>query len=104
MLRKIGYATVVAAAAMAFVLGSAATGEAKSKKKMQAAPPPQPTCMFTAASPVCGEKGGVKFNYKNACYAANDGAKLIKSGACPAKKAMMHGMKKSKKKAMKKKM
>ena len=100
MLRKIGYATVIAVSAAAFVLGSAATGEAKAKMKMEAAPMP-PACQLAPAQPVCGARGGMKFNYANACYAQRDGAKVVSAGACPAKKAKMH---KKSKKPMKKKM
>lgn len=93
-LRKIGYAAIVAVSAAAFVLGSAATGEAKAKKKMEAAPMP-PACQLAPSQPVCGARGGMKFNYANACYAQRDGAKVVSSGACPAK-AMKKGKKKKK--------
>ena len=46
-LRNIAYATFVAAAAVAFVIGSAVPSEAAKKKKEAAAPPPQePTCLI----------------------------------------------------------
>ena len=93
-LRKIGYAAVVAVSAAAFVLGSAATGEAKAKKKMEAAPL-TPTCLLTTPHPVCGEKGGMKFTYNNGCYADKDGAKVVAYNACPAK-AAKKGKKKKK--------
>ena len=93
-LRKIGYAAVVAVSAAAFVLGSAATGEAKAKKKMEATPMP-PACQLAPAQPVCGARGGMKFNYANSCYAQRDGAKVVSAGACPAK-AMKKGKKKKK--------
>jgi hypothetical protein len=95
MLRKIGYTAVIAVSAAAFVLGSAATGEAKAKKKMEAAAPMPPACQLAPPQPVCGLKGGMKFNYANACYAERDGAKVVSSGACPAK-AMKKGKKKKK--------
>ena len=97
-LKDIGYAALIAATAVMFVLGSAGIGEAKARKKAAApAPMPQPTCMLTADSSVCAVKGGMKFTYLNACYAANDGAKEIKAGACKsAKKAMKGGKKKAK--------
>jgi hypothetical protein len=50
--------------------------------------------------PVCGTRGGMKFTYASACYAAKDGAKVTSSKACPAKAANM--AKPAKKKAMKK--
>ncbi len=86
-LRTFGYAFVVAVTAATFVLGSAATGEAKAKKKQEAAPPPPATCFFSAYKPVCGVKGGLKFTYKNSCYAAKDGAKVASDKACPVKRA-----------------
>jgi len=101
-LRNFGYAAVVALTAAAFVIGSAATGEAKSKKKKEAAPPPPAPCWFTADKPVCATKGGLKFTYKNACYARNDGAKVTSDKACPPQKAKKAGKKKAKKAAKKK--
>ena len=88
---------VIAAVAAAFIFASTGVSEAAKKKKAAApAPSPQPTCLMTSDSPVCAVKGGMKFTYRNACYAANDGAKSIKAGACkPAKKAMK-GPKKAK--------
>ena len=97
-IKKLAYATFVAAAAVAFVIGSAVPSEAAKKKKAAAAPPaPQPTCLVTTPGPVCATKGGQKFNYFNSCYAANDQATAARPGACKAAKAG-GGKKKSKKK------
>ena len=85
-LRTIAYAAFIAVAAGAFVIGSAGSSEAKGKKKA-AAPPPQPGPCFIAPAPVCGAKGGMKFTYANACYAAKDGASVVSKGACPKAKA-----------------
>lgn len=94
-LRDIGYATLIAATATAFVLGSVATGEAKAKakKKMAAAPAPAVMCIQPSA-PVCGVKGGMKFTYVNRCFAAKDGAKVVSDKACPVQKAKKAGKKK----------
>jgi len=96
-LRMFGYAAVVALTAAAFVVGSAAPGEAKAKKKAEAAPLP-PACQLAPDKAVCGQKGGMKFTYKNACYAERDGAKVVSDGACVGKAAKKGGKKKSKKK------
>lgn len=104
-LRNIAYAAVVAIAATAFTLASATTSEAKGKKKKEAAKPQQGICMLAAGGPVCATKGGMKFTYRNACYAANDGAKIASAKACPApkaKKAKKGGKKAAKKPAKKK--
>ena len=93
-LKNLGYAALIAVTAAAFVLGSAATGEAKAKKKKEAAPPPMTACFMVPGGPVCGTKGGMKFTYKNSCYAAKDGAKVVSDKACPAKKAVTGGKKK----------
>jgi hypothetical protein len=99
MFKKLGYATLIAITAVAFVIGSAATGEAKSKKK-KAAPPPSPlACVFMPA-PVCGAKGGHKYTYATACFAVIDGAKIVSQKACPVKKAKK--AKKAKKKVTEK--
>ncbi len=98
-LKNIGYAFFIAASAAAFVIGSGGPSEAKAKK--MAPPPPHPGPCFEMATPVCGVKGGMKFNYANACFAAHDGAKVVSQGACPAKKAMKHHKKAGKKKAAK---
>ena len=85
-LKTIAYAAFIAVAAGAFVIGSVGPSDAKAKKKM-AAPPPEPGPCFMIAGPVCGAKGGMKFNYANACYAAKDGASVVSKGACPTAKA-----------------
>ncbi|HEY6022767.1 MAG TPA: hypothetical protein VIV34_01165 [Pseudolabrys sp.] len=101
-IRNLAYATFVAAAAVAFVIGSAVPSEAAKKKKAAAAPPaPQPaSCLASAPGTVCATKGGQKFTYFNACYAAKDGATAAKPGACKAAAAKKGG---GKKKASKKK-
>jgi hypothetical protein len=97
-LKNFAYAALVAAAAVAFVLGSATTGEAKHRKKA-AAPPPQPQICILEYAPVCGSLKGHKFTYANACSAYKDGATIVSKKACYAKKA--HAKKKKHKKAKK---
>jgi len=100
-LRTIGYALIIAVAAVALAIGSATTGEAKGKKKAAAAPPPQPQiCLYEATAPVCGSLKGHKFTYANSCAAYKDGATVVSHKACSVKKA--HKAKKAKKKAAKK--
>jgi hypothetical protein len=98
--KNLAYATFVAAAAVAFVIGSAVPSEAAKKKAAAAPPPPPPPPQVVCAggpAPVCATKGDLKFTYHNACWAAKDGAKAAKPGECkPAKAA--GGKKKSKKK------
>ena len=102
-LRNIGYAAFIAATAAAFVIGSGGTSEAKAKKK-EAAPPPQQTVIcFGMGTPVCAEKGGQKFTFANACWAAREGGKVVASKACPAAKAAKAPKTGGKKKAGKKK-
>jgi hypothetical protein len=100
-IKKLAYATFVAAAAVAFVIGSAVPSEAAKKKKAAAAPPPpamQPaTCFVTTPGQVCATKGGQKFTYLNSCYAMKDQATAARPGACKAAKAG-GGKKMSKKK------
>ena len=86
-LRNFGYAAVIAVASAALLIGSAATGEAKGKKKA-AAPPPPPVICTMEYKPVCAVKGGLKFTYSNACWAAKDGAKVVSQGPCKTPKAM----------------
>jgi hypothetical protein len=103
-IKNLAYATFVAAAAVAFVIGSAVPSEAAKKKKAAAAPPPPPPpgqCLTTAPGSVCATKGGQKFTYFNSCYAAMDQAKSATPGACKAAKG--GGKKKAKKKKAKKK-
>jgi hypothetical protein len=95
-IKNLAYATFVAAAAVAFVIGSAVPSEAAKKKKAAAAPPPPAACLGTALGSVCATKGGQKFTYFNSCYAAMDQAKSATPGACKAAKA--GGKKKAKKK------
>lgn len=96
--KNFAYATFVAAAAVAFVIGSAVPSEAAKKKKAAAAPPaPPPVACVGPQSPVCASKGDQKFTYFNACYAAKDGAKGAKPGECKAAKKG-GGKKKAKKK------
>ena len=98
--KSLGYAVVTAATAAILVIGSAVPSEAKGKKK--AAEAPVPVFCFGVQKPVCAVKGGMKFTYANACYAAKDGAKVSKQGPCKASKAMKGGKKKAKKPAKKK--
>jgi len=100
-LRNLAYATFVAAAAVAFVIGSAVPSEAAKKKKAAAAappPPPAPQLVCGGPAPVCATKGDVKFTYHNACFAAKDGASKAKPGECKAAKTAAAGGKKAKKK------
>jgi hypothetical protein len=102
-IKNLAYATFVAAAAIAFVIGSAVLSEAAKKKKAAAAPPPPaqqwPTCWGAPYGPVCATKGGQKFTYVNSCYAMKDQATSATPGACKAAKA---GGKKTKAKKKKK--
>jgi len=100
-LKNIGYAVVIAATAAAFVIGSAIPSDAKGKKKKAETAPPPATCFLADSKPVCATKGGMKFTYAGACYAAKDGAKVMSGKACPAPKAMK-AKKGGKKKAAKK--
>jgi hypothetical protein len=100
-LKNLGYATFIAATAIAFVIGSGGPSQAKKKAK-EAAPAPQAFCLG-ADKPVCATKGGLKFTYANSCYAAKDGAKSAKPGACKAAKAHKKGGKKKMSKPAKKK-
>jgi hypothetical protein len=81
--------------AAALVFGATGTSEAKGKKK-EAAPPQTAFCMTAPPAPVCGVRGGMKFDYANSCYAVTDGAKVSRAGACKAAKKG----KKAKKKKM----
>jgi hypothetical protein len=101
-IRNVAYTALLGAVAVAFIIGSAVPSEAAKKKKAAAAPAPQPmiTCLGSAPGPVCATKGGQKFTYNNACFAAQDGAKSAKAGACKEAKAGKGG---GKKKAAKKK-
>jgi hypothetical protein len=95
--KNLAYATFVAAAGVAFVIGSAGPSEAAKKKAAAAAPPARPQVICAGPpAPVCATKGDQKFTYHNACWAAKDGAKASKPGACKAAKTA--GGKKAKKK------
>lgn len=83
-MKTFAYATLTVLAASAFVLGSAATGEAKGKK--MAAPPPQPQMCFDSYAPVCGSLKGQKVTYANACSAYKDGATVLSNKACATPK------------------
>ena len=78
-----------------FVLGTSGASEAKGKKKAAA---PVPAICWGTQKPVCAVKGGLKFTYASACYAAKDGAKVTSNKACPVKKAKKAGKPKAKKK------
>jgi hypothetical protein len=97
-LKNICYGALMTLATAAFVLGSAGSSEAAKKKKAEAAP--VPVICWGVNKPVCATRGGQKFTYASACYAAKDGAKVVSQKACPAKKAVK--AKKGKKKAAKK--
>ncbi len=81
--KNIGYAAFIAAATLAFAIGSAGPSQAKGKKKMAAAPP-QPVICFNMGTPVCATKAGNKYTFANACWAASEGAKVVANKACPA--------------------
>jgi len=100
-----GYAAFIAATAVAIAIGSAGPSQARHKKKM-AAPPPKPVLCFNMGTPVCATRGGNKYTYANACWAASEGAKVISNKACPPPKAMKahKAAKKMAKPAMKKEM
>lgn len=106
MLKKFGYAALVAAVTFAFALGASSSSEAKGKK--MAAPPAQPQPCLNSVEPVCGSLRGQHFAYANACSAYKDGATVVSKGACKVQKAAKHKAKKHKaakhkaKKAMKK--
>ncbi len=95
-MKKFVTAASVAAIAAAVLVFSAGVSEAKGKKK-EAAPAKSPICMQNYA-PVCATKGGMKFTYANACFAANDGATKIKAGACKTSKPKKAKKAKAKKK------
>ncbi|HEY7230410.1 MAG TPA: hypothetical protein VH558_08585 [Pseudolabrys sp.] len=97
-IKNVVYVTFVAAAAVAFIIGSAVPSEAAKKKKAAAAAPParpQVVCMGPPSA-VCASKGDQKFTYHNACWAAKDGAKGATPGECKAGKTA--GKKMAKKK------
>lgn len=95
-LKHLTYGALVGVTAFVIAIGSATTSEAKSKKKAAAAPAPVTTSIFCIQprAAVCAKKGNSSFTYANACYAAKDGAKDAKAGACKEKKAAKKGGKK----------
>ena len=97
-LQRLMGTAAIAALAAAFIIASAGVGEAAKKKAAAAAPTPQGSCLLSSEKSVCATKGGMSFTYRNACYAANDGAKKVKDSACKA--AKMAKMAKGKKKKM----
>src|ERR1043166_2196030 len=103
--KTIGYAVIVAVAAIALSIGSATNSEAAKKKRAAAAAPPPSAawCPFTAPKPVCATKGKMRFTYNDACFATKDGAKVVSNKACPAKAAKGKGGKKKKAKKSSKK-
>jgi hypothetical protein len=108
MLKTIGYTAIAAVAAVALVIGSTGSSEAKGKAK-DAAVSKGGVCW--GGAPVCATRGNMKFTYRSACYAVNDGAKVVSDKACPAPKAAKakkakakKAAKKAAKPAMKKKM
>ena len=85
------------------MVGAAVPSEAKAtKKKAEAASPPTTACFMVASGPVCATKSGLKFTYKNSCYAAKDGASAVQPGPCKVAKAKTAGKKKDGKKPTKK--
>ncbi|MBX6328894.1 MAG: hypothetical protein IRY89_09980 [Pseudolabrys sp.] len=101
-LQKLGYAALIAAVTV-LAVGSAGPSEAKGKKMAQATTPPrQPICLMLDYHPVCALKGATRVTYANSCFAANDGARVVSDGACPAPKMAKKpaGKKAAKKKAM----
>jgi hypothetical protein len=103
--------TALIACAAVFAVAAAASGQAKVKKMMEAAPPPV-FCPLIE-KPVCGETHGVRTTYHNACFAEKNGAKILYNGACRVyhvhhkamkKKAMPAKKMEMKKKEMKKEM
>ena len=101
-LKTIGYAAFIAATAAAFVIGSSGISEAKHKAKAKEAGPPPVIC-FNTTGQVCAERGGKKYTYASACWAAKEGAKVVSNKACPAPKAAKPHKKGGKKKMGKKK-
>lgn len=95
-LKNLAYATFIAAAAVAFAIGSAVPSQAAAKKKTAAAPQPI-TCFVSPESAVCASKGGQNFTYASSCYAAKDGATGARAGACKAGKTSMKKSSKMKK-------
>ncbi len=97
-IKTVGYGLLVGVMAIGLAIGTATTGEAKSKAKAVSAGPTTGICTLQARAPVCATRGKSKFTYANACFASQDGAKIVKAGACPTPKAGKKGGKKKKKK------
>ena len=87
-IKNLVYTALVGVAAVAIVIGSATTSEAKHyKASAPPPPPPQPqVCLYTY-QPVCGSLKGHLFTYANSCAAWKDGANIVSWNACPVKKA-----------------
>lgn len=80
-LKTLAHVAFVAVAAAALIVGTAATGEAKGKKKKEAAPSGQVICNWDY-KPVCANDHGIKHTYSNACIANVWGAKMVSPGPC----------------------
>ena len=83
-LRHIASTALIASAAFALAIGFATPSDAKSKGKKAAAAAAQlhwPLCN-TDAKQVCAEKGGMRSTFANACWARNEGAKVVSQGEC----------------------
>jgi hypothetical protein len=100
-MKKLAYATVLAAASAMFVIGSGLPSQAAAKKKAAAAEPQHMVLCSLESVPVCATKGGLKQTYANSCFAQHDNATKITNGACGAKKAAHAKKKKVAKKAKK---
>ena len=84
-LKDCASATLIAATALVFVLGSAASTDAKMRTKMLRPPPPPPRPVFCPMiyMPVCAiNKDGRRQTYANSCWAAYEGARVIYQGVC----------------------
>ena len=68
-IKNLAYATFVAVAAVAFVIGSAVPSEAAKKKEAARRRHRRRSRSLRrdAQAPVCATKGGQKFTYFNAC-------------------------------------
>jgi hypothetical protein len=93
-MKTVGYAAIVAVAAMTLTIAVSGPSFAKAKKAEALV---SPACQMDPHKAVCGVKGGMRQTYANSCYAIHDGAKVVSKGACKAHKKMS-----AKKPAMKK--
>jgi hypothetical protein len=91
MYKRLAFAALIAFSAVALALAAPTTGQAKAKKKMAEAMPI--ICPLTS-KPVCAVFGGQRFTYANSCFAAKNGAKVIRNRACWTPHKAMHKMKK----------